>query len=136
MGFNQPRSGGSYVKTADILGKLLLIRKVEKIDTRYDDMSGRERDEAHVTLVVLDGAAEEIEGIITHQFIVNRLKAGDTDVLGRVNQLKPKKPGQNGAIVLDNFTDADTKVAQAWLDSHSDETMDEALSVLEAGLSN
>lgn len=135
MGFNQPRSGGSYIKTADVLGKLLLIRNVDKIDTRYDEMSQRERDEAHVTLVVLDGDASEVEGIITHQFIVNRLKAGDKDVLGRVVQLKPKKPGQNGAIVLDNFTDADAKVAQAWIDAH-DETVDEALSILEAGLSN
>jgi hypothetical protein len=137
MEFTQPRGGGSYVKSGDILDQLILVLDVRKIESRYDEMAGRERDEAHVTFAILpDGAATD--SIITNKYVVDRFKVGDKNVLGRVVQLPAKKPGQNGAIILDRYTDEDVKAAGKWLKSNpqpeKDAELDDAMSLLKGGL--
>lgn len=142
MEFNQPRGGGSYLGSADILDQLILILSVNKIDRRFDEMAGRERDEVHVTFVNLTGDGVEKDGIITHKYVGDRLKQGDTNVLGRVVQLPAKRPGQNGAIILDRFSDEDAKLASDWIKKNGSATkpandgdeLDKSLSLLKAGL--
>jgi len=126
MEFNQPKSGGAFIGSKELVGNVLLVLKVHGKETSYDALSGGDRTIAKVDAVVLDsegnGELRE-DSMLSQRYIVDRLAPGDTNTLGRVVQLPAKKPGMNGAIVLEPFEPGDAELAAKWLKKHEDEAV-------------
>jgi len=126
MEFSQPRSGGNFISSKELIGNVLLVLKVKGKETSYDQLSGSDRDIAKVDAVVLDanGNGEFREdAMISQRYLVDRFAVGDTNVLGRVVQLPSRKPGMNGAIVLDPFEPGDADLAAKWIKAHEDKSI-------------
>ncbi len=115
--FNQPLGGGGFFKPAEHNGHLILIRKVDRIERRFDTLRNAEIDQATVDLVDLDDPAQELcEGVaVTHVGIVNKLKPGATNILGRIAQVTTKSGMQ--AWALQSYAEGvDDVRAQQWVD--------------------
>lgn len=120
--FNQPTGGGGFFATKDAVGHLVLITKVHEV---YHNAANiyqgklQPRDEAKVDIVDLDGDELLGEGmILTHPGLVNKLRAGATNVLGRITQ-EPTKDGLNVYYNLSPYQDDDTLQAQMWIEKQN-----------------
>lgn len=116
MNFNQPTSGGGFLKPAEHQNHLLLFTNVKRSDRRYDELRKGEIDEFTVDVVDLDGDQLLRENVkVGHVGITNKLTVGATNVLGRISTVDTGKG--NPAWVLVGFNDADVPKAQAWVEA-------------------
>lgn len=115
--FNQPATSSGFLKAADHNGHLILITTVHRFEERYDEMKGAETTIAIVDLVDLDFDMQLRENIIiTPLGIVNRLRPGATNVLGRIGQV-PTKKGHPAWVLNDATNDATAiAAATAWVE--------------------
>lgn len=119
MPFTQPAASGGYLRPADLVGHLVLIREVTKIERVYDSLRGGEIDQATVDYVDLDGdAVLEEDVFVTHPGIVNKLRQGQTDVLGRVGSVTTKK-GHDAYVLEPYRPGSDDARAQQWIDEQA-----------------
>lgn len=104
MDFEQPQSG-TWLKCEEINGHLLLVIAVHRVETKFDQMYNKEKEQVEFTCVDLDAAnPAPFTALDSHTGIVNRirnLKAGAL-LLGRIGQA-PSKQG-NPAWILAEFT--------------------------------
>lgn len=114
--FNQPASG-EWLKPAQMSGHLVLITAVHSIDRHFDSMRNEEVDRASFDLVDLDDSNPTARTMFdTHAGIVNKLKTGDTMILGRIDQVQTKS-GNNAWVLAAYTVGADDVRAKAWVDA-------------------
>lgn len=120
--FNQPTGGGGFFATKNAVGHLVLITKVHDV---YHNAANvyqgklQPRDEAKVDIVDLDGDGLLGEGmILTHPGLVNKLRAGASNVLGRITE-EPTKDGSNTYYNLSPYQDDDPLQAQMWIEKQN-----------------
>lgn len=117
--FNDPASG-DFINFQDVVGALMLFTVFEETPEHVTVHGPNTAIVADV--VVLDGP---LAGTVYNNSPIYpkalkpqlRKSIGGQMVLGRLGQA-PGKPGQNPAWTLLPSTDADKKVAQAYVDSH------------------
>lgn len=118
MAFSKPASGDNFTN-GDNDGRLLLIDPLSVKTGVTTSASPEPVDVIVANVVVLDGddAGHRYEDTyIFGKVLFNSLKGriGDDPVLGRLGR-GPKVPGKHPSWILKDFTDADVKVAEAYI---------------------
>lgn len=117
--FTAPAGGGDFIDCREMVGDLVLFVAIRSSRTRWDDL--REEDATILTIdfVNLSKEGELLTGVqCSDKYVVNKLSVGQTYVLGRIQQLEPKKAGWKGAIILAPYEEADIAVAQKWVEAN------------------
>jgi hypothetical protein len=119
LDIQQPTSG-VWLKPKDINGHLLLVLKVHRLDTRFDQLAGADKEYAEFTMVDLDTENPvPVTVLNSHPGIVGKIRslAAGQAVLGRIAQVPGAKA--TPAWVLTEFTPGvDDIRAKAWLDAN------------------
>lgn len=119
--FTQPSSGGDFFTAKDHEGALLLIKPLSFEQGISTQMGPSDAVKANV--IILDGPNKDQEfndTLIFPKVLVSQVKANLTNnqwVLGRLGKGQAK-PGQSAPWQLQEFSQQDAELAQAWLNAH------------------
>lgn len=117
--FQQPSGGGTYFKPAAHEGNLVLITDVHSAEEKHDALREKMMLNVEADLIDLDQEGAVLGRVIlVHPAITNKVKVGDSMVLGRVGTVKTKQG--KAAYSLLPFTEEDAARAEAWVMANQD----------------
>lgn len=108
----QPQSG-LWLAPGKRVGHLVAFFRCDNKETKFDQMSGKDKEVARFEFVDLDAERELMTGLDNHPGITNKLKVGNPSVvLGRIGTQPSQYP--NDAVVLTEYAPGDDAKLKAW----------------------
>lgn len=108
----QPQSG-LWLSPGKRIGHLVAFFRCDQKETKFDQMSNKDKEVARFEFVDLDQERELMTGLDNHPGITNKLKVGNPAVvLGRIGTQPSQFP--NDAVVLTEHAPGDDVKLKAW----------------------